>query len=363
MLFSAFNIRKTVTYVFIGILFLGFYEYFWSDLPSFWQKIVMIITAIYLFSLIKDFVFWLFSGLSSFWSFLFKSVIVLLGVLLVWFCIFTDFSDNDFKENHFEIRNDVRNFFSLPTSLPFAKNEKDVLIVPSAHEIERDSVVDLLLNNTSSIEVNRTKNVENPSKEIKEIKEIKELKYENDAEKNWKIAIQKELYIDEDLVFSRKFKSKIDITSYKPTATVASGVAVKNSENYLLFTKTPVQVVYPQGYIFENKNWNTIDEKTGLVEEITVDIKILETNEIIAKAKYQIYASGELFDKYHNEFIFQPSTTSNTFFIESTTLNEVKYVTFFAGKCWVITFTKDGKNNILDDFYKVLIPAIFEAQD
>lgn len=371
MPFPTTNIRKTLTYLFIGILLLGFYEYLWSDLSSFWQKISMILTAVFLFSFIKEFVFWIFSFLSSFWSFIFKSIIVVFGFLLAWFYIFSDYSNTSFKKNHIEIRNDIRNFFKLPTSSPFAKNTQDILVVPSSTEATRDSLVDLLLKNTDSDSnktTTKTTEVSNATEATKEItpeKNTIKLQYINDANKNWKAPIQKELQEDQDLIFSRKLKSKINTTIYKPTATTAPETANnnKNTKNYLYFTKTPVQVAYPQNYSFENTQYNITTPETGLIEEITTDITNLTTQKKEATAQYKIYSSGKLYDKYINEFKTIPSSSSNTFYIESTTLNEVQYVTFFAGKCWVITFTKEGKNNTLDDFYKVLIPAVFEAQD
>ena len=192
-----------------------------------------------------------------------------------------------------------------------------------------------------------------------------ELKYINDANKNWKIAIQKELHKDEELVFSKKVKSKVNTSKYIPTATIAASTTKdeKNNTNYLYFTKTPVQVVYPQNYNFKDTTQNTVDEKNGLIEAIKTTLIDSSTQKTAAKIEYKIYTSGKLYDKYINEFITTPSSSTNTFYIESTTPNSVQYVTFFAGKCWEITITKDGKNNILDDFYKVLIPAVFEAQD
>ncbi len=399
--FETINIRKTITYIFIGILFLAFYEYFWSDLSSFWQKIAMIITAVFLFSLIKDFIFWVFSYLSSFWAFIFKSIIVILAFLLSWFYIFTDYSDNDFKENHTEIRNDVRNFFALPTSSPFAKKHEDVLIVPSSKEANRDSVVDLLLNKNNTTHTNtvqkenstttintinntdstdstdstdKTNNTDNTNNtENKSTTDTNstnnttsiELTYIKDANKNWKTPIQKELQEDEGLIFSRKLQSKVNTSQYKPTATILATPEknTKNNANYLYFTKTPVQVTYPQQYAFKNTHSTTTTNKAGLIEEITTDIYNTKTQETEATAQYQIYTSGKLYNKYVNEFITVPSSSSNTFYLESATPNSVQYVTFFAGKCWVITLTKEGNNNILDDFYKILIPAVFEAQD
>ncbi len=364
------NIRKAITYTFLGILILGFYEYLWSDLPSFWQKISMIVTAVFLFSLIKEFVFWIFSRLSNFWSFVFKSIIVIFGFLLSWFYIFSDYSDSDFKENHIEIRNDIRNFFALPTSSPFLKNTEDVLIVPSSKEAKRsanknsnkDKVVNLLLNTKRT-----TDPTENNTEENKSTSEIIKLLYIKDANKNWKTPIQKELYKDEELIFSRKLKSKINTSLYKPTATILAQPPTNKYDivNYLYFKKTPVQVTYPQNFIFKNQKSTEITTeltKNGLIEETTTTILNTENKEE-TDAKFQIYTSGKLFNKYVKEFTSLASSTSNTFYIESTTLNEVQYVTFFAGKCWVITLTKNSKNNTLDDFYKILIPAVFEAQD
>jgi len=361
MFASAINIRKTITYILFSIIILGFYEYIWSDLSSFWQKISMIITAIFLFSFIKELIFWIFSTLSSFWSFIFKSIIIALGFLLAWFYIFTDYSDSDFKENHTEIRNDVRNFFALPTSPPFTGNNQNVLVVTSPKEVHRDPLVNLLINNNTTVNTHTTEEAITENNTTQKT----ELQYTKDANKNWKIALQKELHKDEELIFSRQIKSKVNTTAYKPTATIRATTKKdeKNSTNYLYFTKTPVQVVYPQNYTFQNTIQNITTKEKGLVEEITTDITDTATTKVLATTQYKIYTSGTLYDKYINEFTTTPSSSSNTFYIESTTPNSVQYVTFFAGKCWAITITKDGKNNTLDDFYKVLIPAVFEAQD
>jgi len=361
MFTSTINTRKTITYIFCTIIILGFYEYFWSDLPSLWQKIAMIITAAFLFSLIKEFTLWIFSRLSSFWSYIFKIIIIVLGFLLAWFYIFTDYSDSDFKENHTEIRNDVRNFFALPTSPPFTGNNQNVLVVTSPKEVHRDPLVNLLINNNTTVNTHTTEEAITENNTTQKT----ELQYTKDANKNWKIALQKELHKDEELIFSRQIKSKVNTTAYKPTATIRATTKKdeKNSTNYLYFTKTPVQVVYPQNYSFKDTTQNTVDEKNGLIEAIKTTLIDSSTQKTAAKIEYKIYTSGKLYDKYINEFITTPSSSTNTFYIESTTPNSVQYVTFFAGKCWEITITKDGKNNILDDFYKVLIPAVFEAQD
>ncbi len=369
MFFSQINIRKTLTYLFLGVLILSFYALFWNDLSSVWQKITIFITAIFLFSLIKDFIFWIFSTLSGTWAFIFKSIATIFGFITAWSYIFTHYSDDIFKTRHIEIQNDIRSFFTLPTSSPFTEKRDDILIVPSSTEAKRDTLVEFLLDNTKNTEsTESTENLqnteENSTNNSNNNDEKIELQFINDAEKNWKTPLQKELQEDQGLIFSQKIHSSVDLSKYTPTANATKNdeQSEKNTTNYIYFTQTPVQVSYPQNYTFQNTT-NTTTKETGHIESITTNLVNSITQETEAQITYNIYTTGKIYDKYVKQFTTAPSQTSNTFYIESTTPNSATYVTFFAGKCWVITITKESKNNTLDDFYKVLIPAVFEAQD
>jgi hypothetical protein len=373
-----FNFRKVLFYVLLSVLFIGFYIYAWSDLPIFWQKIVMILTAVFLFSLIRDIIFWIFSWLSSFWFLVLKFILVIIGFLVIWFCIFRDYSDQNFKDNHFEIKDDVRSFLSLPTSSPFSKNDKNLLVVPSADVLRVNDIDELLSDDNAK--GNTVKEVMETLEEELEFQKMYtktglDLDYIEGAEKNWKPSIQNELVEVNGLFKIKEIQSKIDILTYDIDNQYISKILdfdVNTKNNYLYFPKTLVQVVYPTNYKFENINIYNIEEKekkNGLLENISVEIvkekKISDvTNqETLAMVNYKIYESGDLYDKYFDVFVVESFKNNNIFYIESTTNNEVQYVTFFAGKCWVITIEKSGNNNKLDDFYKILIPAVFEFQE
>lgn len=371
------KLRTILVYLFLGLLLFEVYNYFWGDMSSFWQKVLILLTIVYIFSLLKDFVFWVFLWWSGFVAFCIKSILVVLGVIAVWGYIFIHFGDKTFKKNHYEIRNNIRSFFALPTSSPFVRTDENVLVVPSTREGKRDSIVHLLLQQTTLSTSEEKKKI--PEVEEKKIERTEEksvfaekqnssskkipLLYVRGAEKNWKVPLQKELESDDGVYFSRKHKTQEDISRYIPVATVLPNSIGKKLANYLLFKKVLVQVVYPVGYIFENIVWHSTEKESGLVEDVSANIVLQETGEKLAHVQYQIYSSGDLFEKYEKEFVTSPSTSANIFFVESSTSNMMKYVTFFAGKCWVITFTKTRDNMSEDDLYRVLIPAVFEAQD
>ena len=146
------------------------------------------------------------------------------------------------------------------------------------------------------------------------------------------------------------------------TSLAESGGTLPSSGNNddrftIMFREIPVQVVYPIEYSLSNTIWT---DKKNTLDSVSFQI-ITPQNEKV-QMNIDIVNFGDIYDKYVNKFT-QSSETKNIFFIEHTSSQSLEYITFFNGNCWKITITLPSENPSLDDFYSILLPAVFEAQE
>ena len=104
---------------------------------------------------------------------------------------------------------------------------------------------------------------------------------------------------------------------------------------------------------------------TDTVDTLDMVDFILETPQgKNASINVSIMNEGDLYTKYAPYFTKEISRTENQFFVEQSSSNSVSYVSFFGGDLWNITISlPTSENSTIDDFYNILLPTVFEAQE
>lgn len=203
--------------------------------------------------------------------------------------------------------------------------------------------------------------------------EITEISFADDSEENWKTPVVQILNSPEAtspiIVKTEKNINAVAATQPQIKNTnsknlISSGSKLPSSGSQtekfkILFRELPVQIVYPVEYSLSNALWtdkeNTLD---------TVSFSVTTPQKTKANISIDITDSGKIYNKYVKSFINKNSTDENLFFIESTSSQSITYVSFFAGNCWEITISlPENKAPTLNDFYEILLPAVFEAQE